>query len=330
MKYQWLMLASAMALAGTLTGCGNKQAEEAAAAAAAAAAAKEAKIADALSAGLPSMAANSSVMDWDGTMLKTGTGPYTCMPTPPMLKGTAPMCMDGPWMAWAHAWQNREIPATTTIGVSYMLAGDEGSSNIDPYAEGPTDDNQWVVEGPHMMVLVPDPALLEGIPTDPANGGPYVMWKDTPYAHVMIPIKIPPKAADSKVVDWEMKTLKEGTGRYTCMPTPPMLKGTAPMCMDEQWMAWAHAWMTKGEVATKTLGISYMLAGDEGASNIDPYAEGPTDDNQWVVEGPHLMLIVPDPALLEGIPTDFNSGGPYVMWKGTPYEHVMVPVADRP
>jgi hypothetical protein len=348
MKYQWLMLASAMALAGTLTGCGNKQAEEAAAAAAAAAAAKEAKIADALSAGLPSMAANSSVMDWDGTMLKTGTGPYTCMPTPPMLKGTAPMCMDGPWMAWAHAWQNREIPATTTIGVSYMLAGDEGSSNIDPYAEGPTDDNQWVVEGPHMMVLVPDPALLEGIPTDPANGGPYVMWKDTPYAHLMIPIKIPPKAAagdpiadalsaasvamaaDSKVVDWEMKTLKEGTGRYTCMPTPPMLKGTAPMCMDEQWMAWAHAWMTKGEVATKTLGISYMLAGDEGASNIDPYAEGPTDDNQWVVEGPHLMLIVPDPALLEGIPTDFNSGGPYVMWKGTPYEHVMVPVADRP
>jgi hypothetical protein len=47
-----------------------------------------------------------------------------------------------------------------------------------------------------------------------------------------------------------------------------------------------------------------------------------------VVEGPHLMLIVPDPALLEGIPTDFNSGGPYVMWKGTPYAHVMVPVAD--
>ena len=134
--------------------------------------------------------------------------------------------------------------------------------------------------------------------------------------------------ADSKVVDWDMKTLKEGAGPYTCMPTPPMLKGTAPMCMDEPWMAWAHGWMTKGEVATKTLGISYMLAGDEGASNVDPYAEGPTDDNQWVVEGPHLMLIVPDPAMLEGIPTDFNKGGPYVMWKGTPYAHVMVPVAD--
>ncbi len=21
------------------------------------------------------------------------------------------------------------------------------------------------------------------------NGGPYVMWKDTPYAHIMVPIK---------------------------------------------------------------------------------------------------------------------------------------------
>jgi hypothetical protein len=95
-------------------------------------------------------------------------------------------------------------------------------------------------------------------------------------------------------------------------------------------MAWAHGWMTKGEVATTALGISYMLAGDEGASNTDPYAEGPTDDNEWVVAGPHLMVIAPDPAMLEGIPTDPKAGGPWVMWKGTPYAHVMVPVADRP
>jgi len=347
MNDKWLMLLPALAVAGTLAGCGNnKKAEEDAAAAAAAAAATEAKIADALSAGLPSMSASSSVVDWDGTVLKQGTGPYTCMPTPPMLTGTAPMCMDGPWMAWAKAWQDHATPTTSSVGVSYMLAGDEGSSNIDPYASAKTDDNEWVVEGPHMMILVPDLALLEGIPTDPASGGPYVMWKGTPYAHVMVPIAIPPKApaddpvadalsagsigiaTDAKVIDWNMKTLKEGTGRYTCMPTPPMLKGTAPMCMDQQWMNWANAWMSKGEVTTTALGISYMLAGDEGSSNIDPFAEGPTDDNQWVVGGPHLMIIVPDPAMLEGIPTDPAVGGPSVMWKGTPYAHVMVPVAD--
>ncbi len=38
------------------------------------------------------------------------------------------------------------------------------------------------------MILVPDPALLDGISTDPWNGGPYVMWKGTPYAHIMVPV----------------------------------------------------------------------------------------------------------------------------------------------
>ena len=73
-----------------------------------------------------------------------------------------------------------------------------------------------------------------------------------------------------------------------------------------------------------------MLAGDGGASNVDPYAEGMTDDNQWVVEGPHLMIITPDKAMLDALPTDPNNGGPYVMWKGTPYAHIMVPVGARP
>jgi hypothetical protein len=38
------------------------------------------------------------------------------------------------------------------------------------------------------------------------------------------------------------------------------------------------------------------------------------------------MLIVPDPATLAGFSTDHLSGGPYVMWTGTPYAHLMVPV----
>jgi ketosteroid isomerase-like protein len=76
----------------------------------------------------------------------------------------------------------------TEVGISYMLAGDDCGSNIDPYAEGPTEDNERVVSGPHLMVIVPDIELLEGIPTDPDNGGPFVMWKGTPYAHIMVPL----------------------------------------------------------------------------------------------------------------------------------------------
>jgi hypothetical protein len=91
-------------------------------------------------------------------------------------------------MAWGEAWQNRSEVSIDRVGISYMLAGDDGGSNTDPYAEGPTDDNEWIVSGPHLMVIVPDLALLEGIPTDPKTGGPFIMWKGTPYAHIMVPV----------------------------------------------------------------------------------------------------------------------------------------------
>jgi hypothetical protein len=255
--------------------------------------------------------------------------------------------MDEPWMAWADAWSKKKEFTTDRVGISYMLAGDSGGSNIDPYATEETEDNEWVVEGPHLMILTPDAALLDSLPTDPENGGPYVMWKGTPYAHVMVPIDMPESSeadtpladalsaastgmvAGAKVVDWEGSTLQEGDSPYTCLPTPPQFAdGRAPMCMDGPWMAWADAWMNKKDLSIDGIGISYMLAGDEGASNIDPFATGPTDDNEWVVEGPHLMIIVPDRSQLAGLPTDPENGGPYVMWRDTSYAHVMVPVAD--
>ena len=148
----------------------------------------DAIIEDALSAAPSSVAENATVMDWEQNVLREGTNGWTCLPSPPSIE-SAPMCMDQPWLEWAHAWMNREAVEIDRVGISYMLQGDAGASNIDPFAEGPTEDNQWVEEGPHLMIIVPDPAALEGIPTDPENGGPYVMWKGTPYAHIMVPVK---------------------------------------------------------------------------------------------------------------------------------------------
>jgi hypothetical protein len=149
---------------------------------------ESALIEEALSAAPPGLAEGATVMDWAGNTLKKGDNGWTCMPTAPHLEGTAPMCNDAVWMEWADAYLNKKDYAGGKFGVSYMLAGDEGASNIDPYAEGPTEDNQWVKEGPHLMILVSDPAQLEGMSTDPWNGGPYVMWKGTPYAHIMVPV----------------------------------------------------------------------------------------------------------------------------------------------
>ncbi|CAM4001223.1 hypothetical protein [Shewanella aquimarina] len=155
---------------------------------AAQAADKQALLEDALNAAPPTLRDKVTVMDWDNNVLQKGSVDYTCFPTPPSLQGTAPMCMDGPWMEWADAWMNKKPFQAKAVGISYMLAGDGGASNTDPYAEGETADNQWIVEGPHLMILMPDPALLDSLPTDPYAGGPYVMWKGTPYAHIMVPV----------------------------------------------------------------------------------------------------------------------------------------------
>jgi hypothetical protein len=68
--------------------------------------------------------------------------------------------------------------------------------------------------------------------------------------------------------------------------------------------------------------------GGEGSTS-DLYAMAMTDDNHWSHHPPHVMIAVPDLKLLDRLPTDPNNGGPYVMWKGTPYAHILAPVTDK-
>ncbi len=146
-------------------------------------------IKDALSAAPAAIAGEATVTDWEGNVLRVGTNDYTCLPDDPDRPGNSPMCLDEAWTAFADALMNEEDPPVPeSMAFGYMLQGDFPTSNVDPYAEGPTEDNEWIEDsGPHIMVLVPDVAMLDGISTDPDNGGPYVMWRDTPYVHLMIP-----------------------------------------------------------------------------------------------------------------------------------------------
>lgn len=116
--------------------------------------------------------------------------------------------------------------------------------------------------------------------------------------------------------------LREGTNDWVCYASRQQ-----PMCLDKQWQKWAGAWMTKSEPKIDGAGVAYMLRGDTGASNTDPWAKAPTADNEWVVSPAHIMLLYEDKKMLDAYPTDPNTGGPWVMWKGTPYAHVMVPVS---
>ena len=121
--------------------------------------------------------------------------------------------------------------------------------------------------------------------------------------------------------------LRKGTNDWTCLPDFPVSPGKDPMCLDnKQGMLWMQAYMTKGTPALAQNGIAYMLAGGSDASNTDPFATGPTEGEDWITTGPHTMIL-PAGDLDENVyGTDPKKGGPWIMWSGTPYEHLMVPV----
>ena len=156
------------------------------------------KIAEAMSAAPSAIGANATIMDWPADdkspprQLRAGNNGWVCFPSSPAEFGAAsqgdPMCLDKQWQVWGDAWEHKTPPKVTGTGIAYMLKGDKGASNTDPFATGPTPDNQWVVSPPHIMVLYEDTKMLDAFPTDPKSGGPWVMWKGTPYAHLMVPI----------------------------------------------------------------------------------------------------------------------------------------------
>lgn len=143
--------------------------------------------AKALSAAPRSVANDAGVvrMKEDGSMqtLRESKNGFTCM----VIMGNT-MCADANSMAFFDAMLKHENPPDK-LGIAYMLRGDNGASNTDPSADKKTADNHWVVTGPHIMVVGPAVKSLDvQTAADPDPAKPYIMWGDTPYAHVMIPV----------------------------------------------------------------------------------------------------------------------------------------------
>jgi hypothetical protein len=128
--------------------------------------------------------------------------------------------------------------------------------------------------------------------------------------------------------DGSTRTLREGHNGFTCMADSPATPGPDPMCMDASAWKWAGAWMGHKTPESGKVGLMYMLSGGTDASNTDPYATKPTSGNHWVKTGPHVMVVGADPSFYAAYPHEPqpDTGAPYVMWSGTPYQHLMIPV----
>lgn len=126
--------------------------------------------------------------------------------------------------------------------------------------------------------------------------------------------------------DGKMRSVRKGTNAFTCLPDNPDTPGPDPVCMDQVGMDWMMAVMSKKAPSGK-VGVMYMLAGGSDASNTDPFATKPAAGTTWLTTGPHLMVTGPKgsfDAYQKGPKVDPTK--PYVMFAGTPYEHLMVPV----
>ena len=126
-----------------------------------------------------------------------------------------------------------------------------------------------------------------------------------------------------------MRMLRAGTNGWTCIPANPNTPGEDPMCLDPNALEWMLAYMHHQTPPDK-VGFGYMLKGGWDTSNVDPYAAPPTKKGDWIRTGPHIMIFGPAVKDMSGYETGAHPDTelPYIMWHGTPYEHLMIPVED--
>ena len=141
-------------------------------------------------------------------------------------------------------------------------------------------------------------------------------------------------ADNATILDNEMDdagafvVLREGSNAWSCFPDFPASPGNDPQCLDQTWLDWLYAFFAGEEPNVTVAGLAYMLQGGSDPSNTDPLATEPAAGEEWVSSLPHVMLLLPGDLDQSVFSTDHHAGGPFIMWAGTPYEHIMMPVAE--
>jgi len=147
----------------------------------------EAKIERAMSAGPPEISRSAKIIDKDAqghmVVLRDGSNGFTCMPGNLNVTGDPPMCADEVALQWNKDFAEHQPKPTTTVpGIEYMLDGATQRSDSDPF-----DNTSPAIKiGPHWMILWPFDGKATGLPTTHRKSGAYIMWANTPWAHVHI------------------------------------------------------------------------------------------------------------------------------------------------
>jgi hypothetical protein len=135
------------------------------------------------------------------------------------------------------------------------------------------------------------------------------------------PADIVSKASITMMQQGTPRELQAGSNGFTCLVNAD---GT-PLCADANALEWMKSIGARTAPPDK-IGFIYMLAGDTGTTNHDPHQRD--THLHWVQTGPHVMIVGPRVKEMMGYPRNVDVADPsqpYVMYPGTPYEHLMLP-----
>jgi hypothetical protein len=94
-------------------------------------------------------------------------------------------------------------------------------------------------------------------------------------------------------------------------------------------MKWMAAAASGSVFTTSVIGVAYTMAGDPLLNIDNPLETDPNDGGVWRQERAHIMLLFPDMNVVADLPRNPFAGGPYIMWRGTPMEHVILPMEAK-
>ncbi len=149
-----------------------------------------------------------------------------------------------------------------------------------------------------------------------------------------------PIASDATVAvneNGRLRVVLKGSNGWTCLPSMATTAATgqttaAPICVDGNGVVWIQAWLDHKPPPENRTSVAYMMQGEAGSAS-DPYAKTDTQSADWIQVGPHVMVMGAR-AMQEGLSASAPSKAgidttkPFLMWPGTPYEHLMIPLGS--
>ncbi len=145
----------------------------------------------------------------------------------------------------------------------------------------------------------------------------------------------PPSIATRAIVvtmsdDGKIKELRKGENGWTCIVHDPATPMGHPLCVDQNGLDWMAAAMSGHAPDPDKIGYSYMLRGGSTWSNTDAAATNlPPGQKDFIHIPPHIMIMNAKIANSSGFPsgeTNPDTHRPFVMYGGTPYAIVMIPL----